>query len=146
MTQNTRQSSQKNIFQEKGLEKSHDLLTCTIKEPPFSYAHLELVTDAPSSSSSVTLDDLSLKSYCTAALRQFLGTTGAAISIDILKVENNHAWVRVPRPDLGSFAAAITAWRGTSDNGEQISLQLRQCSDWLGAMVGADGQNRLWNA
>ncbi|EKJ72261.1 hypothetical protein NXS19_012552 [Fusarium pseudograminearum] len=146
MTQNPNQSSQKNIFQEKGLEKSHDILTCTIKEPPFSYAHLELVTDVPSSSSSVTLDDLSLKSYCTTALRQFLGTTGAAVSIDILKVENNHAWVRIPRPDLGSFAAAITAWRGTSDNGEQVSLQLRQCSDWLGAMVGADGQNRLWNA
>ncbi|CEI39524.1 hypothetical protein FVEN_g8733 [Fusarium venenatum] len=146
MTKNPSQSSQKNIFQEKGLEKSHDILTCTIKEPPFSYAHLELVTDAPSNSSSATLDDLSLKSHCTAALRQFLGITGAAISIDILKVENNHAWVRIPRPDLGSFAAAITAWGGTSDNGEQISLQLRQCSDWLGAMVGADGQNRLWNA
>jgi len=146
MTQNPSQSSQKNIFQQKDLEKSHDILTCTIKEPPFSYAHLELVTDVPSSSSSVALDDLSLKSYCTTALRQFLGTTGVAISIDILKVENNHAWIRIPRPDLGSFAAAITAWRGTSDNGEQISLQLRQCSDWLGAMVGADGQNRLWNA
>lgn len=146
MTQNPSQSSQKNIFQQKDLEKSHDILTCTIKEPPFSYAHLELVTDVPSSSSSVALDDLSLKSYCTTALRQFLGTTGVAISIDILKVENNHAWVRIPRLDLGSFAAAITAWRGTSDNGEQISLQLRQCSDWLGAMVGADGQSRLWNA
>jgi ribonuclease P/MRP protein subunit POP8 len=145
MTQNPSQGSQKNIFQQKDLEKSHDILTCTIKEPPFSYAHLELITNALSSSS-VTLDDLSLKSYCTAACRQFLGTTGAAISTDILKVENNHAWVRVPRPDLGSFAAAITAWRGTSDNGEQVSLQLRQCSDWLGAMVGADGQHRLWNS
>ncbi|KAJ4250561.1 hypothetical protein NW762_011816 [Fusarium torreyae] len=146
MTQNSSQSSQKNIFQQKDLEKSHDILTCTIKEPPFSYAHLELVTDTLSSLSSVTLDNLSLKSYCTTALRQFLGITGTAISIDILKVENNHAWVRVPRPDLGSFAAAITAWRGTSENGEQVSLQLRQCSDWLGAMVGTDGQDRLWNA
>ncbi|RGP79505.1 hypothetical protein FLONG3_2253 [Fusarium longipes] len=146
MTQNSSESSQKNIFQKKDFEKSHDILTCTIKAPPFSYAHLELVTDVPSSSSSVILDNLSLKSYCTSALRQFLGITGASISIDILKVENNHAWVRIPRPDLSSFAAAITAWRGTSDNGEQISLQLRQCSDWLGAMVGADGQNRLWNA
>ncbi|KAF5021849.1 hypothetical protein F66182_6106 [Fusarium sp. NRRL 66182] len=146
MAQNANQSSQKTIFQQKGLEKSHEILTCTIKEPPFSYAHLELVTDTLSSSSSVILDNLSLKIYCTAALRQFLGITGTAISIDILKVENNHAWVRVPRPDLGSFAAAITAWRGTSDNGEQVSLQLRQCSDWLGAMVGTDGQDRLWNA
>ncbi|KAH7266773.1 uncharacterized protein BKA55DRAFT_533577 [Fusarium redolens] len=146
MTQNSSQGSQKTIFQQKDLEKSHDLLTCTIKEPPFSYAHLQLITDAPSSSSSVTFDNLSLKSYCTAALRQFLGITGTAISIDILKVENSHAWVRLPRPDLGSFAAAITAWKGTNDNGEQVSLQLRQCSEWLGAMAGADGQDRLWNA
>ncbi|KAF4452655.1 hypothetical protein F53441_4523 [Fusarium austroafricanum] len=146
MTQNSSQGSQKTIFQQKDLEKSHDILTCTIKEPPFSYTHLELVTGVLSSSSSVTLDNLSLKSYCTAALRQFLGINGTAISIDILKVENNHAWVRIPQPDLGSFAAAIASWKGTNDNGQHVSLQLRQCSDWLGAMVGADGQDRLWNS
>lgn len=144
MTQNSSQGSQKSIFQQKDLEKSHDLLACTIKEPPFSYVHLQLVS--LSGSSSVTLDNLSLKSYCTTALRRCLGMVGTAISMDILKIEADHAWVRIPRPDLGSFATAITAWQGTTDDGEQVSLQLRQCSDWLGAMVGADGQDRLWNA
>lgn len=146
MTQSTSQGTQKSIFQQKDLEKSHDILTCTIKEPPFSYAHLELVSDRAGGAAAATLDNLQVKSYCTAALRQLLGLTGQAVSLDILKVEGGHAWVRVPRPDLGSFSAAITAWRGTSDDGAHVSLQVRQCGDWLGAMVGADGQDRLWNA
>ncbi|KAJ4283517.1 hypothetical protein NW764_002912 [Fusarium oxysporum] len=77
MTQNSSQGSQKSIFQQKDLEKSHDLLACTIKEPPFSYVHLQLVS--LSGSSSVTLDNLSLKSYCTTALRRCLGMTLAPL-------------------------------------------------------------------
>ncbi|PHH86505.1 hypothetical protein CDD83_10128 [Cordyceps sp. RAO-2017] len=124
------------------LESSHDILTCSVKAPLFSYAQLELVSDGPG----VELDNLQVKSYCSAALRQFLGLTGMAISLDILKVDGVECWVRVPRPDLGSFAAAITAWRGTSDGGTHCLLRLKQCSDWLGVMVGADGQDRLWNS
>ncbi|KAH6606359.1 hypothetical protein Trco_005512 [Trichoderma cornu-damae] len=126
------------------LRKSHELLTCTIKTPPFSYAHLELLTDPPDAA--VELDNLQVKSYCTAALRQFLGLTGSAIALDILKVEARQCWVRVPRHDLGSFAAALTAWKGTSDGGLQYLLRIKQCSDWLGMMVGSDGQDRLWNS
>lgn len=144
MTQTASQESSKNVFKQKDLQKSHDILTCTIKQPPFSYAHLELVSYE--SSTPLTLDNLQLKSYCTTALRQFLGITGAAISFDILKVQGSHGWVRLPRGDLGAFAAALTAWRGASDDGVQVSLQVRQCADWLGAMVGTDGQDRLWNA
>ncbi|KND93524.1 hypothetical protein TOPH_01727 [Tolypocladium ophioglossoides CBS 100239] len=126
-----------------GLESSHKLLTCTIKSPPFSYVRLELVTDGPDNSE---LDNLQVKSYCTAALRQFLGITGAAISMDILKAEGSECWVRVPRQDLGSFAAAITAWKGTNEGGTQCLLRIKQCSDWLGMMVGTTGQDRLWNS
>ncbi|KAH6892064.1 hypothetical protein B0T10DRAFT_559662 [Thelonectria olida] len=142
MTQSSQPGTQQSIFQQKDLRKSHDILTCTIKAPSFSYVHLELVTD----STPAELDNLQVKSYCTTALRQFLGLTGAAISLDILKVEGSHCWLRVPRPDLGSFAAAITAWKGTNDNGVQCVLLIRQCSDWLGVMVGTDGQDRLWNS
>ncbi|KAI5461123.1 hypothetical protein BGZ63DRAFT_227675 [Mariannaea sp. PMI_226] len=143
MSQNLESGTQKSIFQQKDLQKSHDILTCTIKAPPFSYAHLELVS---SHGTPVELDNLQVKSYCTAALGQFLGLTGTAIPLDILKVQGSHCWLRVPRPDLGSFAAAITAWRGASDNGVHCSLQIRQCSDWLGAMVGTDGQDQIWNS
>ncbi|KAH6658783.1 hypothetical protein EV126DRAFT_447546 [Verticillium dahliae] len=77
--------------------KSHELLTCSIKAPLYSYAHLE-------------------------------------------------CWLRVPRQDLGAFAAALTAWPGTRDAGAHTILRIRQCSDWLGAMVGGDGQDKLWTS
>lgn len=125
------------------LETSHVLLSCTIKDPPFSYAHLELVTN---NTEPVELDNLQVKSYCTAALRQFLGVTGVAIPLDILKVDGIHCWIRVPRPDLASFAAAITAWRGTSEGDIQYLLRVKQCSDWLGMMVAADGRDELWTS
>ncbi|KAF9881326.1 hypothetical protein CkaCkLH20_01476 [Colletotrichum karsti] len=125
--------------------KSYELLTCTVKTPPFSYAQLELVSDAPRASDVTPLDNLQVRSYCNAALKQFLGATGAAIPIDILKVEAGDCWLRVPRQDLSPFAAAITAWAGVSEQGYRRMLRVKQCSDYLGAMVGADGQDKLWS-
>ncbi|PTB62811.1 hypothetical protein BBK36DRAFT_1172106 [Trichoderma citrinoviride] len=125
------------------LSKTHELLTCTIRAPPFSYVHLELLTNPPEAA--VELDNLQVKSYCTAALRQFLGLTGTAIPLDVLKVEAAECWIRVPREDLGAFAAALTAWKGSSDGGVEFLLRVKQCSDWLGAMAGSHGQDQLWN-
>lgn len=123
--------------------KSHELLNVTIKSPPFSYAHLEAMRDEPGQN---TTDNLQFRSYFSAALTQFLGTTGSAISIDILQVQGNECWVRVPRPDLGAFAAATTAWNGSQDQGVHTMLRLHQCSDWLGTMIGSGGQDTLWNS
>lgn len=129
------------------LETSYDILTCTVKSPPFSYIHLQLITspDLAASSQQPVLDNLQLKSYCTSALRQFLGLTGAAVPIDILKLQGADGWVRLPRADLSLFTAAVTAWRGEVEEGELRVLRVIQCSDWLGSMVGHDGQDRLWN-
>ncbi|KAK2009373.1 hypothetical protein LZ32DRAFT_608533 [Colletotrichum eremochloae] len=128
-------------------QRSHELLTCTIKTPPFSYARLELVADSPQPHEAAeSLDNLQVRSYCNAALRQFLGATGSAIPIDILKVDGNQCWLRVPRPDLSPFAAAITAWAGISEQGDRRVLQVKQCSDYLGPMAGADGQDKLWSS
>ncbi|KAL6881558.1 hypothetical protein J3F83DRAFT_722723 [Trichoderma novae-zelandiae] len=143
MSQDTIPASQRSILDKPRHSTSHELLTCTIKTPPFSYVHLELLTNPPDAA--VELDNLQVKSYCTAALRQFLGLTGTAIPIDVLKAEASECWIRVPRDDLGAFAAALTAWKGTSDGGVESLLRVKQCSDWLGAMVGSHGQDRLWN-
>ena len=113
--------------------------------PPFAYAQLELSMDT-NDPNAIALDDLQVKAYCTAALRQFLGVTGTAIPIDILKVTPSEAWLRVPREDLPSFAAALTAWKGMSENGTSYLLRLKQCSDWLGTMVGSDGHEKLWES
>lgn len=143
MAESSNPEGETSIFKDKSLPKAHDILTCTIKNPPYSYAHLELVT---STTQPESLDELQVKAYCTAALRQFLGLTGQAMFLDILKVEGGDCWVRVPRDDLGSFAAAITAYKGTVEDGVERVLRLKQCSDWLGAMVGNDGQDRIWNS
>ncbi|KAK5631183.1 hypothetical protein RRF57_006898 [Xylaria bambusicola] len=122
--------------------KSHVLVTSAVKRPPYSYAHLELLNDGLSKTGD--LDALQVKSYCTSALKQFLGTTGMAIPLDILKVEGQSCWLRLPRGDLGAFAAAITAWQGTTQDGIHSTLLIRGCSDWLGALVGQQDEQKLW--
>ncbi|KAH8908786.1 hypothetical protein BR93DRAFT_966821 [Coniochaeta sp. PMI_546] len=120
-------------------QKSHELFACTIKAPPFAYAHLELVTDT---ARPTKLDNLQVRSYCTAALRQFLGEHGVAVAIDILKVDGKACWLRLPRQDLSVFSAAITAFSGTAQNGGTSLLRLLACGDWLGSLVGrADEEN-----
>ncbi|KAL2753864.1 hypothetical protein ACRALDRAFT_2110029 [Sodiomyces alcalophilus JCM 7366] len=124
--------------------KSHELLSCTAKSPTFSYVHLEVVRSSQGHAMVIETDKLQIRSYCTSALQQFLGATGVAIPIDILKVHGNECWLRTPREDLAAFSAAITAWPGTRGGGAQSMLRIRQCSDWLGSMVGAEGQEKLW--
>ncbi|TQS31511.1 hypothetical protein Golomagni_08205 [Golovinomyces magnicellulatus] len=121
-------------------DKSFVISTTTIKDTQFSYAHLTLSTNGPDS---IVLDDLQVKSYCNGALQQFLGLTGLAIPVDILKVTETDCWLRVPRQDLSNFAAAITAWRGKTEGTTQYLLRIKQCSDWLGTLVGPDESN-LW--
>ncbi|KAI1354959.1 hypothetical protein F5Y01DRAFT_220971 [Xylaria sp. FL0043] len=124
------------------VNKSHELVSAVIKAPPYSYAHLELFN--AESLKAVELDALQVKSYCTAALKQFLGATGIAIPLDILKVEGQSCWLRLPRDNLGAFAAAITAWQGTTQDGVHYTLQIRGCSDWLGTLVGQQDEQKLW--
>lgn len=119
--------------------KSHDIYTTTIKNPPYAYAHLETLT-APDTT--ISLDELTARQYLTAALKQFLGITGTAMPIDILKVSGREAWVRLPRQDLGAFAAAMTAWIGT---GSSVSgFRICAAGDWLGALVGGYDQRKIW--
>ncbi|TQV99065.1 hypothetical protein IF1G_01280 [Cordyceps javanica] len=124
----------------------------TIKAPEFAYAHLELHTDGSSAPEAVALDELLVRSYCADALRQYLGQTGAGIPLDVLKVAGRQCWVRMPRDDVQSFAAALTAYRGSvaggggsGDGGSTLFLlRVKQCSDWLGTMVGSEALEKLW--
>lgn len=119
--------------------KTRELTTTTIKSPPFSYLHL-------STSTTTSLDALQVRSYCASATRQFLGTTGAAIPVDVLSVTGGDAWVRVPRADLGAFAGAITAYGGTSSEGGVMVMRVKACGDWLGSLVGGEGEGRVWGS
>lgn len=122
--------------------KSHDIYTTTIRTPPYAYAHLELITTA-AAAATTTLDDLQVRSYLTSALKRFLGVTGSGMPVDILKVDGRHCWVRVPRQDLGAFAAALAAWPGSG--GAVTGFLIRAAGDWLGALVGrCDQQKKIW--
>ncbi|KAK7749908.1 hypothetical protein SLS53_000490 [Cytospora paraplurivora] len=121
----------------KSTSKSHDIYTTTIKTPPYAYAHLELIT-----TTAVALDHLQLRLYLTSALKQFLGSTGSGMPIDILKVDGKQCWVRMPRQDLGAFAAALTVWTGSGAT--VTGFLIRAAGDWLGALVGRYDQRITW--
>ncbi|ORY71186.1 uncharacterized protein BCR38DRAFT_4971 [Pseudomassariella vexata] len=122
-------------------QKSRDLVTCTIRAPRFSYVHLENLTQR---SEPAALDPIQIRSYCTAALKQFLGITGTSISLDFLKVDGAECWLRLPRDDLSAFSAAITAWQGTYENGVHATLHVKGCSNWLGTLIDRNDEDRLW--
>jgi ribonuclease P/MRP protein subunit POP8 len=123
--------------------KSHEITTRTIKTPAFSYACLELISDQPSK---IELDNLTVRSYLTAALTQFLGITGSAISVDILKVDGKETWIRVPREDLRAVVAAVGGWVGGRQNDIKVGWRVRKSGNWLGSLVGGRSVDDIWSA
>lgn len=114
-----------------------------VRRPPFSYVHLELRYSAPGAHA--PLDILSARAYLTSALTQFLGLTGAAISLDFLHVSAQQVWVRVPAEDRSAVVAAVGGWAGREDGGDgDVGWRVRAYGDWLGALVKAGGEKRVW--
>lgn len=121
--------------------KGHQITTKSIKTPPFSYARLELISE---STTDIQLDNLTVRSYIMAALTQFLGLSGSAISVDILKVDGTEAWIRVPREDLSPVVAAVGGWVGGSEE-ERVGWRVRGSGNWLGSLVGEKGVEKIWS-
>ncbi|KAK0663976.1 hypothetical protein QBC41DRAFT_259389, partial [Cercophora samala] len=126
--------------------KSTPLTTLTLPPTTLSYASLTPLSPSPSSSPP-PLDPLLLKSYLTSALSQFLGQTGAAIPIDILQVNPSppSAWIRLPRPDLAAFSAAVASFGGISSGKEKLVLKVEAAGDFLGALISrGEGERDIW--
>lgn len=126
-------------------QKSRELFSCTIAKPTFAYAHLELVT-TDDEAEQATLDALEVRSWCAAALKRFLGVAGAGMPIDVLKVQGSESWVRMPREDLGRFAAAITAGPGINNGSSPAVLRIRASGNWLGSLLARHDQHKLWTS
>lgn len=131
-------------------DRGYETSTVYIKTPPFSYVHLSLITPSPSQEAN-TLDEITVRSYLTSALTQFLGISGSAISVDILKVEGTdekkvdvggEVWVRVPREDLAPFLAAVGGWVG---EGGKVGWSIKGSGNWLSSLVGNRDVARIWN-
>lgn len=123
------------------LPKSAVITSKTIKTPPSSYACLELVTE---SSKITSLDDITVRSYIMAALTRYLGLTGSAISIDILKVEGKECWIRMPREDLSPVIAAVAGWVGDNGADGKVGWRVRASGNWLGILMGNKSAEEIW--
>ncbi|CAN9380968.1 unnamed protein product [Alternaria alternata] len=123
---NTKKRKRKDNAQEKQV---HILHQSTFRKTAWSYFHLILLTPgtaaippATASTDSTTTTSLSpllASSLLTHSLRSYLGITGTAIPIDMLKISGRSVWVRIPRQDARAFRASLSGWVGTCD-GEDI--------------------------
>ena len=112
--------------------------TITIRNPPFTYLHLTLLTSTISVpiSNSPPIDILTARAHLTSALNQFLGITGTAIPVDFLKVEGRDVWIRISREDAAAVVGALSQWVG-KDGG--TSWRVNGKGEWLGVVAAADG-------
>ncbi|KAK5225458.1 hypothetical protein LTR47_009305 [Exophiala xenobiotica] len=115
----------------------------TLRNPPYAYFHLSI--QSLQFSQSQSLDEITARSYLTAALQQYLGLTGTAIEIDILKVEGAHIWIRVPRDDESAVTAALSQWCSLAEG--SVSLRVEARGSWLGGVAASGGatDGKLWS-
>jgi ribonuclease P/MRP protein subunit POP8 len=141
------------------ISRGHEITCKTIKNPPFSYACLELISSSvspaldpnnnpePTRTTIAVLDPVTIRTYITSALTQFLGLSGSAISIDILKIEGSRVWIRTPSDDLAPVLAATGGWVGkdTGSLGEnRVGWRIRGSGNWLSVLVTDGERDRVW--
>jgi len=120
--------------------------TFVLRNPPYSYLHLCISNQAATSGSHkqkehLELDEVTVVSHMTSALNQYLGLTGTAIPIDILKVQASEAWVRLPHEDESAVVAALTQWVGKGG----ASMRILGRGTWLGALSSGTDDTELWS-
>ncbi|EEQ34063.1 conserved hypothetical protein [Microsporum canis CBS 113480] len=146
------------------------LVTLTSRRPQWAYLHLELQDNiknrtqneliqdvntnrVTAASDSITkapaLDPLTAKTYLSAALSQYLGLSGTAIPIDILKIASKanqrnarYLWIRLPYDDAAAASAAMSSWIGSESGPGSTDVALRVVArgSRLGALVGGSGK------
>lgn len=104
---------------------------------------------AKASSTSMAPDPLTAKTYLTAALSQYLGLSGTAIPVDILKLgsrlgqpDGKSVWIRVPYEDAAAVTAAMSSWIGADSGSGSSNVAWRVVSrrSHLGALIGGSGK------
>ncbi|KAJ5804038.1 uncharacterized protein N7518_000341 [Penicillium psychrosexuale] len=132
----------------KAPEPKPKIIHFTSRNPPWTYLKLKLVSQPGSAPQ--PLDALSARTYLSSALSQFLGLTGTAIPIDILKIEDGSPsttkyhimWIRVPREDASAVVSAVSSWIGGGNNSASSGdVAWRVCAkgNFLGALVAGSG-------
>jgi ribonuclease P/MRP protein subunit POP8 len=104
--------------------------TLTLRNPPWSYIRLQQYQHPQPSG---TLDALTAHIQITAALHQFLGVHGAAVPVDVLRLEGSEVWIRVPAEDRSALVAAVGGWAGRAGEGWRVM-------GWSSWSAGAEGR------
>ncbi|KAK5120072.1 hypothetical protein LTR85_006553 [Meristemomyces frigidus] len=118
--------------------KTQTTTQITIRNARWSYLHLQQVTTARTATSG---DAVTAHLQVTAALSQFLGLHGAAIPVDILKLDGADLWIRVPAEDNSAVVAAIGGW--LSGKGE--AWKVKGTSSWDARAQARDSGQDLFN-
>ena len=113
--------------------------TFSLRDPLSTY--LKVYVSHAQKSSTENLDEITVKTHLDAALNQYLGLTGMAVPVDILKVEDRLAWIRVPTDNEIAVVAALSQWVGKG----ATSLRVQGRATWLGALVDEDVNEKLWS-
>lgn len=112
--------------------------TLTLRNPVWSYIRLQQFQPPQNASA---LDALTAHIQITGALHQFLGVHGAAVPVDVLKLEESEVWIRVPAEDRSALIAAVGGWVGRAGEGWRVM----GWSSWsAGAEGGKDGGRELF--
>jgi ribonuclease P/MRP protein subunit POP8 len=102
------------------------------------------MTTTASSADEPVLDALTVRRYLTAALSRFLGQMGAATPVDILKIDQQDVWVRVPRDDATAVHEAVSSWvsnQGGMGDGSGMKWIIKGRDEWLIRLAGDSGQD-----
>jgi ribonuclease P/MRP protein subunit POP8 len=107
--------------------KPHILTQMTLRNPSWSYIHLQhLSTQNSTQEKPVDLDAITAHQHLSQALRQFLGLHGAAIPFDILKLTGQDVYIRLAAENRSALIAAVGGW--VSSNGE--GWRVKGWSSW----------------
>lgn len=114
----------------------------SICKPDWTHLHFQHVAPGGKSkgNNDQQLDGVTAHLHLTAALSSFLGVHGAAIPVDITKLEGQEVWIRIPADDRAAVIAAAGGW--ISGSGE--SWRVKGWSHWNARASGRDAGQKLF--
>jgi ribonuclease P/MRP protein subunit POP8 len=119
--------------------KAQTLSQFTIRNPRWSYAHLQHLSS--STQTPADLDAVTAHLHLSAAMSQFLGLYGSAVPIELLKLEGQDVWIRIPADDRSALVAAVGGWVSRQGEGWRV----KGWSSWgVDATAGRTGGQDLF--
>ncbi|KAI5367716.1 Putative ribonuclease P/MRP protein subunit Pop8 [Septoria linicola] len=137
----TQSSAKSSSQKQKNATKNQILSEFTIRKPDWAYIRLQHLSHSAIESSSSDLDGVTAQLHLTAALTSFLGVHGSAVPIDILRLEHQDVWIRVPADDRAALIAAAGGGMSSSGDGWRV----KGWSNWNPSAVGRDAGQEMFD-